>query len=185
MKIYLLQFHRSCATTLTWDKICHAGGWNGSTNFFHSSLTYLCFGTTILKFLTCCFAKNSFVWHIWQMQWNHQIQDNDAGSLKVVILTIYTMFKTWEECFIWFKTRGAEAQRRRGAEAQRRRGAEAQRRRRMVTKCKQSHELVAIIFLQLNRICTVFIWSSQSLCIILLINIRTHNVFTSLATIAR
>ena len=22
-------------------------------------------------FLTHCFAKNSFVWHIWQMQWNH------------------------------------------------------------------------------------------------------------------
>ena len=36
----------------------------------------------------------------------------------------------------------------------------------LVTKCKQSHNLVAIIFLILNHLCTFVIWSSQSLCII-------------------
>ena len=65
------------------EKICHTGGGNEATNFFHSSLTYLCFGTTILSFLTRCYAKN------WQMQWNHQIQDDGAGNLIVIIFSIY------------------------------------------------------------------------------------------------
>ena len=68
---------------LTWKKICHTGGGNEATIFFHSSLTYRCFGTTILNFFTCRFAKN------WQMQWNHQIQDDGAGNLKVIIFSFY------------------------------------------------------------------------------------------------
>ena len=39
-------------------KRVYTGGGNEATNFFHSSLTYSCFGTTILNFLTRCFAKN-------------------------------------------------------------------------------------------------------------------------------
>ena len=35
----------------------YTGGGNEATNFFHSSLTYPCFGTTILNFLTHCKSK--------------------------------------------------------------------------------------------------------------------------------
>ena len=35
----------------------YTGGGNEATNFFHSSLTYSCFGTTILNFLTHALPK--------------------------------------------------------------------------------------------------------------------------------